>query len=98
MISTASIIILGRTGVVSRGGSGSRAGFSSSSSSSSSTTVGTFFVVRDRVALVVDFEGPALAFVMRVVVRVEVFEESLVEGGLVEGSFVEGGFFDGGFT
>ena len=97
-ISTASIITLGRTGVVNRGGVGFGAGSASSSSgSSSSITVGAFFVVRDRVVLVVDFEGPALALVVRVVTRVDVLEGGLVEEGLVEGGLVEG-FFDGGFT
>jgi len=95
-ISTASIITLCRTGVVGRGGTGSGAGSSSSSSSSgssSSTTIGAFFVVRDRVVLVVDFEGPALVLAVRAATRVDV-----LEGGLVEGGLVEGGFFDSGFT
>ena len=89
------MIILGRTGVVGLGRTGFDTGSSSSSPSgpSSSITVGTPFVaVRDRVALVVDFEGPAFALVVRVDV------EGLVEGGLVEGGLVEGGFFDGGFV
>jgi len=94
-ISTASMIILDLTGVVGLDGTARGAG-SSFSSVSSSTTVGTFFVVRDRVDLVVDFEGPAL--VAPVVVRVDVLEGGLVvAGGLVGGGFVEG-FLDGGFT
>ena len=95
-ISTASMIILGLTGVVGLGGTARGAGSSFSSVSSSSTTVGTFFlVVRDRATLVVEFEGPAL--VARVVVRVDALEGGLVEGGLVRGGLVEG-FLDGGFT
>ena len=91
-ISTASMIILGRTGVVSLGGTSWATG------SSSSATVGTFFfVVRVRLVLVVDFEGLALVLVARVVVRVDVLEGGLVGGGLVEGGLVEEGFFDGGF-
>jgi hypothetical protein len=90
-ISTASMIILCRTGVVGLGGAGFGDGslfLSSGSTSSSSTSVGTlFFVVRDLVVSVVGLEGPALA--VRVVVR--------VEGGLVEGSFVED-FFSGSFA
>ena len=98
-ISTASRITRDRTGVVGRGGTGCGASSSSSSSGpSSSTTVGTFLVVRDRVVLVVEFEGPALAFVVRVVARVDVLDGGLVEGGLAEGSLAEGGFFDDGFT
>ena len=90
MISTASMIILGLTGVVGLGGTARGAGSSFSSVSSSSTTVGTFFfVVRDRVGLVVDFEGPAV--VVRLVVRVDVLEGGLVGGGLVAG-FLDGGF------
>ena len=97
-ISTASIITLCRTGVVGRGDTGSGVGSSSSSSgSSSSTTIGTFFVVRERMVLVVDFEGPALALVVRAATRVDVLEGGLVEGGLVERGLVEGGFLDGGF-
>jgi len=46
------------------------------------------------VVLAVDFEGPALALVVRVVV----LEGGLVGGGLIEGGLVEGGFFDGGFA
>ena len=89
-ISTASMIILGLTGVIGLGGTARGAGSSFSSVSSSSTTVGTFFfVVRGRVALVADFEGPAL--VARVVVRVDALEGGLVEGGLAEG-FLDGGF------
>jgi len=89
MISTASIIILGLTGVVGLGGIGGGASSSSSSGSSVSTSVGTFFfVVRVRVALVADFEGPALTIVVRVVVRADV----------LEGGFVESGFLDGGFA
>ena len=92
-ISTASMIILCRTGVVGVGGTGSVAGslsLSSDSASSSSTTVGTlFFVVRDRVVLVAGLEGPALAVAVRVVVR--------VEGGLAEEGLVED-FFGGSFA
>ena len=93
MISTASIIILGLTGVVGLGGTARGAGFSlSSSASSSSTTVGTFFfVVRDRAALVVGFEGPAL------VVRVDTLEGGLVDGSLAGGGLVEG-FLDCGLA
>ena len=58
----------------------------------------TFFVVRDRVVLVVDFEEPALVLVMRVVTRVDDLEGGLVEEGLVEGGLAEGGFLDGDFT
>ena len=94
-ISTASMIILGLTGVVCLGGSGCGAGSSSSSSgSSSSATAGTSFVVRDRAGSVVDFEGPTLALAVRVLVRVDALEGSLVEGG----GLVEGGFLDGGFN
>lgn len=88
-ISTASMITLGRTGVVILGGTECGAGSSfSSSGSTSSTVIGTFFfVVRDRVVFVVDFEGPALVAVVRVVVRVDA-----LEGGLVDGGFLDGGF------
>jgi hypothetical protein len=84
-ISTASMITLGLTGVVVLGGTECGAGSSfSSSGSTSSTTIGTFFfIVRDRVVFVVDFEGPALVAVVRVVARVDA---------------LEGGFLDGGFT
>jgi len=100
-ISTASIIILVRTGVVGLGGTclGTGSSSSSPSGSPSSTTVGIpFVVVRGRVALVVDFEGPAFALIVRADIRVDVLEEGLVEGGLVGGGLVAGGFFDGGFT
>lgn len=97
-ISTASIITLCRTGVVGRGGTGSGVGSSSSSSGSpSSTTIGTFFVVWERTVLVVDFEGPTLALIVRAATRVDVLEGGLVEGGLVERGLVEGGFLNGGF-
>ena len=98
-ISTASMIILGRAGVVGLGGTDFGAGSSpSSSSSSSSITAGAlFFVVRDCVVLA-DLEGPALAVVVRVVARVDALGGGLVEGGLVEGGLAEGGFFGGGFT
>lgn len=88
MISTASIIILGPTGVNGRGGICFGAGSSSfsSSGSSSSTTAGTiFFAVRDRVVLVVDLVGPTLALAVWVAVRVDVRVDVL-----------EGRFFDGG--
>ena len=93
MISTASMIILGLTGVVGLDGTDCGAGPSSSPGSSSSTTIGTFFFVeRDRVVLAADFEGPTLAWVVRMVVRADV-----LEGGLAGGSLVAGGFSDGGF-
>ena len=93
-ISTASMIILGLTGVVGLGGTGCDTG-SSSSGFSSSTICGTFFfVVRDRAVLVVDFEGPAL--VVRVVDREDALGGGLVEGGLAGGGLVEGGLFNGG--
>ena len=87
MISTASMIILGLTGVVGLGGTGCGAGSSSSSGPSSSMTTGAFFFVRDRVVLVVCFEGPALALVVRVVVRIDALEGGLMGGGLVDGGF-----------
>jgi len=94
-ISTASMIIFGLTGVVGLGGTGWGAGSSPPppGSSSSGTVVTFFFAVRGRVVLAVDFERPALALAVRVVVRVDALEGSLVDGGLVEG-----GFFDGGFA
>ena len=84
-ISTASMTIFGRTGVVGLGATGSS---SLASSGSSSTTLGIFFVVRGREVLVVGLEGPALGVVVRVAVRADV-----LGGGLTEG-----GFFDGGFA
>lgn len=52
--------------------------------------MGTFFVVRDRVVLVVSFEGPAL--VTRVVARVDALGGGLAGAGLVEGGFLGGDF------
>lgn len=80
------MIILGPTGVNSLGGICFGAGsssFSSSDSASSTTLATLFFAVPDRVVLVVDLGGAALALVVRVVVRADA---------------LKGSFFDGGFT
>lgn len=96
VIPAASIVTLGRTEVVSLGGTGLVADSSSlscSTGSSSSTALRTFFFVgRDREVLVDDLEEPALAVVVRAAVRVDFL------GGSVKGGLVEGGFFDGGFA
>lgn len=79
------MIILGPAEVNSRGGTCFGAGSSSvsSSDSPSSTTVATFFfVVRDRVALVVGLGAAALALVIRVLVRADALEGRFFGGGL----------------
>jgi len=65
-------------------------------SPSSSASVWTFLAACGRVVLGVGFGRPALALVVRVVVRVDVLEGGSVDRGLVGGGLVEGGFFDTG--